>query len=113
MRLEKYSPFFAFFVVFYYATTIYAQPKISPRVSHGERAKQLQWPSQVLILTGTNIGRVCGGSVLNSEWVLTAGHCVRTNEDGVQHEPLKYKLVFGEYNRFLEDGEVYRNIVKV
>ena len=38
----------------------------------GTRAKAGNWAWQVLISSGSFI---CGGSLINSEWVVTAAHC--------------------------------------
>ena len=46
-----------------------------PLIVGGSEAKQHSWPWQVsLVEPGT--GHMCGGSVLNRRWVVTAAHCV-------------------------------------
>ena len=36
-------------------------------------------------------GRICGGTIINSEWILTARHCVQdeatTSEENIQLDP--------------------------
>ncbi|RWS25538.1 chymotrypsin-like elastase family member 1, partial [Leptotrombidium deliense] len=106
----KLSLKFVFFIIVIVANKVSCSLIREKRLSHGKDAEKNAWPSQVLILTGDEYYRTCGGSIISESWVLTAAHCVRTNEG---RDPMTYKLVFGEYNRQKEDGtEVRRNIAK-
>ncbi|XP_055625898.1 collagenase-like [Toxorhynchites rutilus septentrionalis] len=48
------------------------------RVVNGKDAKTGQFPYQALVIVHLANGQsaLCGGSLLSSEWILTAGHCV-------------------------------------
>lgn len=48
--------------------------KSSGRIVGGTVARAHSWPWQVAMLR-KNGGQICGGSILNSQWVMTAAHC--------------------------------------
>ncbi|XP_060636575.2 serine protease 27-like [Anolis sagrei] len=66
------------------------QPVISGRIVGGQAATNGAWPWQVTVLRSTYF--ICGGSLIDKEWVLSAAHCFykATNPD-------EYLLLFGAY----------------
>lgn len=51
--------------------------KIEPRIINGKDAISGQFPYYVFLDVRTSVGEtVCGGSLISSEWILTAGHCL-------------------------------------
>lgn len=51
--------------------------QIGKYVVNGDRAKRGAWPWQVQVLFEGAMS--CGGSLISSQWLLTAAHCVHTN----------------------------------
>lgn len=66
--------------------------KISNRIINGNRAtnQQFPWFVSVRAYTSRGLQSVCGGSLLNDQWVLTAAHCV--------HGYTIFNLGFGSRN---------------
>ncbi|XP_043918444.1 plasma kallikrein-like [Protopterus annectens] len=52
------------------------QPVRDPRIVGGVNAEIKEWPWQVsLQIKANTIKHVCGGSIINSLWIITAAHC--------------------------------------
>lgn len=47
-------------------------PRLDGRIVGGNKINITEAPYQVSLQTGTHI---CGGSIISSEWILTAAHC--------------------------------------
>ena len=69
---------------------------IRPEVIGGEQAAVGAWPWQAAMKNAGNPH--CGGSLLNAEWVLTAGHCV----DG--QSTSNFTIILGEHQSSVNDG---------
>jgi chymotrypsin C len=66
------------------------------RIFGGRNALPNEWPWQVS-MQSKSLGRHhCGGTLINSQWVLCAGHCASTNTAA-------YKIVLGKHNLKLKD----------
>ncbi|XP_048584837.1 chymotrypsin-like protease CTRL-1 isoform X2 [Nematostella vectensis] len=69
----------------------------SSRVVSGDDATLGEWPWQAWLHV-TPHGFVCGGSLIAPQWVLTAGHCILTED------PKKYRVVLGDVDRDTTEG---------
>merc|ERR1711964_545158 len=56
------------------------------------------WPWQILMLKNGRAG--CGGTLINSRWVVTAGHCVHRYENS----PRSFKVRVGDHDRNRQEG---------
>jgi secreted trypsin-like serine protease len=54
--------------------TAASAPAISGQIVFGQKAVPGQFPWQVRIISSPN--NLCGGSLIDPNWVLTAAHCV-------------------------------------
>lgn len=78
------------------------------KVVGGTRADPKDWGWQVS-MNFNFYGFICGGSVLNSEWIVTAAHCV----DGYLN-PSYYSFDIGHHDRNnLESWSTSRKVTKV
>uniref|UniRef100_A0A7N4PIM6 Peptidase S1 domain-containing protein n=2 Tax=Sarcophilus harrisii TaxID=9305 RepID=A0A7N4PIM6_SARHA len=70
------------------------KPKLSGKIMGGQSALEGKWPWQVgLWYRGIFI---CGGSLIDSQWILTAAHCFQKSTD-----PRMYKVFVG-YSKLYE-----------
>ncbi|XP_066486425.1 serine protease 27-like [Tiliqua scincoides] len=82
------------------------QPMISSRIVGGQDASEGAWPWQVSIMCGGQ--SVCGGSLINEQWVVTAAHCFTES----QCDPYEVKL--GAYKLMdISDNTVISSVKEV
>ncbi|MFN8465639.1 MAG: trypsin-like serine protease [Caldilineaceae bacterium] len=90
-----------------------AVAKISPsqaQIVGGEAAAVGELPWQVVVFPGPFM---CGGTLIDVNWVLTAAHCVFDKSD-VLMQPGLVQIVAGEYNLASSDGtEQERGVTQV
>lgn len=68
--------------------------KTSPKIVGGTEATANSWPWQVAMLTSSG-SQICGGSILNNEWIMTAAHCCRAYSNA---GPNTYKVRIGAHD---------------
>ncbi|XP_073717175.1 elastase 3 like [Misgurnus anguillicaudatus] len=71
------------------------QPPIEPvtsRVVNGEDAKPHSWPWQISLQyqNGDSWHHTCGGSIIDTNWVMTAAHCISSSRT--------YRVFVGKHN---------------
>lgn len=66
----------------------------SKRVISGVNSKRGLWPWQAAIYKN-RLTFGCGGTLINSNWVLSAAHCFRSD----YRQPSKYTVVLGDNDR--------------
>ena len=69
----------------------------SSRVVNGNEATPNSWPWQISLRyrdwpKNGSYGHVCGGSLIENDWVLTAAHCVEYDPD-----PAAFKVTVGKF----------------
>ncbi|OQV17867.1 putative Serine protease 29 [Hypsibius exemplaris] len=73
---------------------IAALSRPNEKIVGGTEARPHSWPWQVAMLTVASGLQICGGSILNTKWILTAAHCCVSR--GAQ--PSNYKIRVGAHN---------------
>lgn len=68
----------------------------SSRVVNGADATLGEWPWQARLQFNNN--HLCGGTLVASEWVMTAAHCV------LDEDTSKFKVVIGDVDRYKKEG---------
>ncbi|KAI0218613.1 Ovochymase-2 [Lamellibrachia satsuma] len=76
------------------------QPSVPPQfplIVGGTEAKEHSWPWQISIVR-LGLGHICGGSILDKRWILTAAHCVEGKKASL------LRVVVGEHNCYKSEG---------
>jgi secreted trypsin-like serine protease len=66
----------------------------------GQPAEAGEWPWQALVRSGPYM---CGGSLIDQEWVVTAAHCVVDSQKNV-FAPADIRVILGEHRRNVVEG---------
>ncbi|HRV94691.1 MAG TPA: serine protease, partial [Anaerolineae bacterium] len=70
-----------------------------PAIVGGQPADPHEYPWQALVLFD---GYLCGGSLIDAEWVLTAAHCVYNGS--TVYDPSVFDISLGEHYLYSSDG---------
>ncbi|MCB9079558.1 MAG: trypsin-like serine protease [Anaerolineaceae bacterium] len=80
-----------------------------PNIVGGQPADPYEYPWQALVLFD---GYLCGGSLIDAEWVLTAAHCVYNGS--TVYDPSVFDISLGEHYLYSSDGtEQYKTVDQV
>jgi len=74
------------------------------RIIGGQVAPKGEYPWMVSIRKKNNNMHLCGGTLIDPEWVLTAGHCIVSPFGNIKTKD-DIKLVIGRYNIREDEGE--------
>ncbi|XP_019963786.2 suppressor of tumorigenicity 14 protein homolog [Paralichthys olivaceus] len=90
-----------------------SRPYRSSRIVGGQMSREGEWPWQVsLHIRGT--GHVCGASVLNNRWLLTAAHCVQDNGPNKYSQADQWEAMLGLHVQSqTNEWTVRRNIKQI
>ena len=81
--------------------TVTPTPEVEAQIVGGTLADPGEYPWQVALVGGTSTdlynGQFCGGSLIDSQWVLTAAHCI-TEDDGSVSLVSSLDVIAGIYN---------------
>ncbi|CAF0925706.1 unnamed protein product [Adineta ricciae] len=75
------------------------------RIVGGTVSTRGDWPWQISM--ERNGKHICGGSLINDQWIVTAAHCVSGNTN-----PSVYRIIFGVHDRLISDSWVISRTVQ-
>lgn len=76
-----------------------------PKIVGGNEADPEDWGWQILLRVRGTFN--CGGSLINTEWILTAAHCINRNR-----KPSDYSVRLGLHNRLNpESYSIFRTVI--
>ena len=86
-------------------------------IVRGNISSPRAWPWQAGIKFSSDNTILCGGSLINTQWVLTAAHCVyglvrgqQMDQTGCAIPRKRVKVIFGEFDARNTDGyEVHKS----
>jgi len=89
--------------------------KKDERIIGGADADINEWPWMVSMLFSDGVRHKCGGTVVASEWIVTAAHCLyEDSELTVETKVEDVSIVLGEHDNFLEGEEILpRKVLKI
>ncbi|KAM9785616.1 chymotrypsin-like elastase family member 2A [Neosynchiropus ocellatus] len=97
----------ALFVAGAYGCGLPTYPPVLTRVVGGDDVRQNSWPWQVSLQykSGSNFYHTCGGTLISSQWVLTAAHCIGSRT---------YRVFLGKHNlEASEQGSIAMSPAKI
>ncbi|XP_073688771.1 trypsin-like [Garra rufa] len=84
------------------------QAPLKPKIVGGQDAVEGSWPWQASINYASTEGLICGGSLINKDWVLSAAQCF------VSIPPSSIKIYLGRHRRIGENpNEISRNVIQI
>ena len=80
----------------------------SPSIVGGQEAQPGAWPWMAALVLASQSdaskGQFCGGALIDTGWVLSAGHCT-FNSDGSALQPTQVDIVIGRHRLSSTDGQ--------
>lgn len=89
-----------------------AQPMVKSKIFNGETSEPGQFPHTVLLrITRAATTTICGGSVLSTIWILTAGHCAANARNIDVHLGAQSLNNFTETHRIIAQANLSATII--
>nr|XP_023656204.1 suppressor of tumorigenicity 14 protein-like [Paramormyrops kingsleyae] len=89
------------------------RPYKSSRIVGGQAAVEGEWPWQVSLHI-KNVGHVCGASVINNRWLVTAAHCVQDDKEIKYSQPQHWEAYLGLHIQGkITDKTAKRNLKRI
>jgi secreted trypsin-like serine protease len=111
--------FFVVYLMLLYVPFVNCDSKLSVRIINGSEVANLKYPWTVALITekiDSSNGHFCGGAIINSNWVITAAHCVTEFISELGAEPVpanSVNILSGAVDLSIKENQNLTKVIEI